>query len=153
MASNQSRHPEKNRSIVLKSLLMRKLKIPRKKEQTIREERSRTKRNPNRLRLPMTPPWQLRSARSWKNSVRRKKLKNKRSTSNLCQSSTSHSPQLKPSSTANTASSCLANGADARASLKSTLPRRPSFHKNQRKYWRSPMTSHITWKSLRSTRR
>ena len=55
-ARNLSQLPDKSRSIVRKKLLMRKPKTPSKKEQTIREERSRTKKNPKKLRHLMTLP-------------------------------------------------------------------------------------------------
>jgi hypothetical protein len=55
-ARNLSQLPDKNRSIVRKKLLTRKRKTPSKKEQTTREERSRTKKNPKKLRHLMTLP-------------------------------------------------------------------------------------------------
>jgi len=48
-ARNLSQLPDKNRFIVRKKLLMRKPKKPTKKEQTIREKRSRSKKNPKNL--------------------------------------------------------------------------------------------------------
>ena len=119
-ARNLSQLPDKSRSIVRKKLLMRKPKTPSKKEQTIREERSRTKKNPKKLRHLMTLPWHLRSAKKPRRSVKRKRRRNKKSTSNLCQSNTNHLLPPRLSLIANTASSCLANGADARASPRFT---------------------------------
>ena len=119
-ARNLSQLPDKNRFIVRKKLLMRKPKRPTKKEQTIREERSRSKKNLKKLIHLTTLPWHLRSAKKPRRSVKRKRRRNKKSTLNLCQSNTSHLLPPRLSLIANTASSCLANGVDARETPRST---------------------------------